>query len=62
MGASSSKGPFMLAALILVILSSIFSEPVSEKSAQILNEEKLETQLVQISPDHSAKFHQQVNR
>ena len=62
MGASSSKGPFMLAALILVILSSFFSEPVSEKSAQILSEEKLNTQLVQVSPDHSVKFHQQVNR
>lgn len=46
MDASSSQGPFMLAALIFVLLNSILSTPEAEQKGQALKDKSNNTQVV----------------
>lgn len=56
MDASSSQGPFMLAALIFVLLNSLISEPEVEQKAHALKDNITNTQVVlkEIKPDTEA--------
>ncbi len=46
MNASSSQGPFMLAALIFVLLNSLVSDPENEQEAHALKDKSTTTQVV----------------
>lgn len=56
MDASSSQGPFMLAALIFVLLNSLLSEPEAEQKAHALKDKSTNTQVVlkELVPDSEA--------
>lgn len=56
MDASSSQGPFMLAALIFVLLNSLISEPEVKQKAHALKDNITNTQVVlkEITPDTEA--------